>query len=556
MRWPDSGHATSAGQDVRVTRLAALLSGFQLQRADGSTVRLDGQYGFIDASSGRLGIALEGVPDGDYTALRVEIGLPEDLNQGDVGRWPPGHPLNPSVNGLHWSWQGGYIFLALEGYWRNPGAAESGGFSYHLARAPQRMGVWLRTAFRVDGPTRVALALDLAPVFRDRTIAVADGTDTTHSAADDPLAGWLARRVERGLFWLEATPRGAAEPVAAAPTGAARGVGTPYAFTVPAGFPQPALPTDNPLTEEGLRLGRRLFFDRRLSGNGSQSCAGCHDPEAGMGDRVALSRGAEGEPGQRNAMPLHNLAWHPAFAWDGTRRTIRDQARAALTHPVEMNARPADVEARLGEDPRVRRDVAAAFGDEAVTIERIGLALEQYLLSLVSAESRFDAAMAGGVELTADERRGLELFMTESDPGRGRRGADCFHCHGGALFSDFVSRSNGLDRIAGDPGAWNLTGQSPDHGRFKTPSLRNVALTAPYMHDGRFETLEQVVAHYDHGVQRAANLDPNLAKHGSTGLGLSDDDQRALVAFLRCLTDAGFAQRAEPEPPPRLARHR
>jgi hypothetical protein len=324
--------------------------------------------------------------------------------------------------------------------------------------------------------------------------------------------------------------------------------GTPYAFTVPTGFPQPALPADNPLTEEGIRVGHRLFFDRRLSGNGSQSCAACHDPRAGLGDRVALSLGAEGEPGRRNAMPLHNLAWHPAFAWDGTRRTIREQVRAAMTNPVEMDARPADVEAKLGEDPRVRRDFAAAFGDEAVTMERIGLALEQYLLSLVSAESRFDAAMAGRAALTPDEQRGLELFMTENDPVRGRRGADCFHCHGGALFSDFGSRSNGLDRVSADAGAQNLTGRPEDHGRFKTPSLRNVALTGPYMHDGRFETLEQVVAHYDHGVQRAANLDPNLAKHGPTGLGLSDADQRALVAFLRTLTDDGFARRAAPEP--------
>ncbi len=547
LRWPDAEHATPAGQQVRVTRLAALLTGFQWQRADGAVVRLDGQYGFIDASSGRLEVPLHGVPDGEYTGLRVEIGLPDEINHADVSRWPAGHPLNPAVNGLHWSWQGGYVFLALEGYWRTSAAADAAGFSYHLARAPQRMGVWLQTAFRVEGPTRVALALDVATLFRDLTIAVADGTDTTHSATDDPLAAALARRVERGVFWLEATPGSAGVPAtaAAAPTPASRA--TPYAFTVPAGFPQPALPADNPLTEEGLRVGRRLFFDRRLSGNGSQSCAACHDPQAGLGDRVALSLGAEGEPGRRNAMPLHNLAWHPAFAWDGTRRTIRDQVRAAMTNPVEMDARPADVEARLGEDPRVRRDFAAAFGDEAVTMERIGLALEQYLLSLVSAESRFDAAMAGRATLTPDEQRGLELFMTENDPVRGRRGADCFHCHGGALFSDFGSRSNGLDRVSADSGAQNLTGRPEDHGRFKTPSLRNVALTAPYMHDGRFQTLEQVVAHYDHGVQRAANLDPNLAKHGPTGLGLSDADQRALVAFLRTLTDDGFARRAGPE---------
>lgn len=563
LAWPDTEHATAAGQRVRVTRLSALLGGFQLRRADGAVVRLDGQFGAIDASGGRLDVTLRGVPDGEYDGLRVEFGLPDEINHADVGLWPAGHPLNPTVNGLHWSWQGGYVFFALEGYWRDAETADASGFSYHLARVPQRMGVWLQTAFRIDGPTRVALALDVSSLFRDLTIARATGTDTTHSAPDDPLAGALARRVERGVFWLQALPRasdggdvasGSNERALAGPP--ATGAGTPYAFTVPAGFPQPALPADNPLTEEGIRLGRRLFFDRRLSGNGSQSCAGCHDPQAGLGDVVSLSLGAEGEPGRRNAMPLHNLAWHPAFAWDGTRAAIRDQARAAMTNPIEMNARPADVEARLGRDPRVTRDFVAAFGDGRVTLERMGLALEQYLLSLVSAESRFDAALAGRTELTPEERRGFELFMTESDPARGRRGADCFHCHGGALFSDFVARNNGLDVVASDPGARNRSGLPEDQGRFKTPSLRNVALTAPYMHDGRFQTLEQVVAHYDHGVQRAANLDPNLAKHGSTGLGLSDDDQRALVAFLRTLTDEGFAQRAEPEPPPRFALRR
>lgn len=543
---PSAEIATANGQRVRVTRLAALLSDFQLLRPDGSIVRLDGQYGFIDAASGRLEVALANVPAGDYLGLQVGVGVPEAVNHADPGIWPPGHALNPTTNGLHWSWSGGYIFLALEGHWRDAGAPgdDFAGFSYHLAKEPQRMTVRFLSAFKVAGATRIDLAFDVAALFKERRIAVEDGTDTTHSADHDALAAALARSAERAFFWLEAEAAPSARSADVANAGGSRpaGAGTPYAFTVPAGFPQPALPADNPLTEEGVELGRRLFFDRRLSGNGEQSCASCHDPRAAFSDRVALSRGAEGDLGRRNAMPLFNLAWHPAYAWDGTKRTVREQALAAMMNPIEMNARVADVVAELSDDPRVREDFAAAFGSAEITAERLGRALEQFLLTLVSHRSKFDRTLAGEAKFTAPEQRGFELFVTEYDPARGKTGADCFHCHGGALFSDFAAKNNGLDLVAVDAGAQNATGRADDRGRFKTPSLRNVELTAPYMHDGRFATLEEVVAHYDHGVQRAANLDPNLAKHPRTGLALSADDQRALVAFLRTLTDREYAK--------------
>lgn len=540
---PSAEVLTASGQPVRLTRLAALWSDFQLLRADGSVVRLDGQCGFIDAAHGRLEIVLEGVPAGDYAGLQAGIGLPDAINHADPGRWPAGHPLNPEVNALHWSWQGGYVFLAVEGFWHDPGQPDSG-FSYHLAGEPQRMQVRFLSPFRVDGATEVDLAWALDALFRDRRIAAADGSDTTHSGDGDTLAASLARRTERSLFWLEAKPvaPSAAAVAASAARPATPTVGHPRAFTVPAGFPQPALPVDNPLTDEGVELGRRLFFDRRLSGNVTQSCASCHDPRAAFSDDVALSRGADGDRGTRNAMPLFNLAWHPAYAWDDTKPRIRDQAIAAMTNPVEMNANPAEVLADLNADLRVTDDFTAAFGTPDVTEERIGKALEQYLLTLVSNQSRFDEALAGRTRLSAQEERGFELFRTEYDPARGKLGGDCFHCHGGALFSDFVARSNGLDLVARDAGVENATGRVDDHGRFKTPSLRNVALTAPYMHDGRFRTLEEVIAHYDHGVQRPANLDPNLAKHPAAGMQLSADDQAALVAFLRTLTDTRFSR--------------
>jgi cytochrome c peroxidase len=147
--------------------------------------------------------------------------------------------------------------------------------------------------------------------------------------------------------------------------------------------------------------------------------------------------------------------------------------------------------------------------------------------------------------LSEEEKKGFELFATEYDPVRGKRGADCFHCHGGALFSDYGYRDNGLSLTSLDAGRQMATGQTTDHAKFKTPTLRNVAVTAPYMHDGRFKTLEEVVAHYDHGVKRSATLDPNLAKHPDAGLQLTVEEQSALVAFMRTLTEENLGRPRE-----------
>jgi len=541
---PSAEVTNAAGQTLRVTRLAALVSGVTLQRADGGTVRLDGQYGAIEVGEERRSFTLQGVPEGDYVGLAFAVGVPVEMNHGDAGRWPAGHPLNPLVNGLHWSWQGGYVFAALEGRWR--AATGERGYSYHLATDARLMRVAFAAAWEVKGPTTVTLAFDLSRVFGARTLVADEAVESTHSSAGDTLAPELASALERAWFWLEAAPTpvlgaGAGttnrDPARRASGGTSSVTATPRAFTVPAGFPQPPLPADNPLSVEGVALGAILFADPRLSGNGTQSCASCHLPDRAFSDRVALSRGADGATGRRNAMPLFNLAWNPAFAWDGGRPRVRDQALAAWTNPSEMHGEPERAVAVLTKDATLAARFAAVFGDAAVTPERVTLALEQYLLTLVAADAKFDRAMRGAAELTAEEQRGFTLFSQEYDPARGQRGADCFHCHGGILFSDYAAKNNGLDRESADAGHALVTGRTTDRGRFKTPSLRNVALTAPYMHDGRFATLEEVVAHYDHGVQRGANLDPNLAKHPDAGLALSAADQRALVAFLHTLTE-------------------
>ncbi len=554
-RWKDAALSVpsglllnDAGQEIRLTRLALLVSDVELQRADGSRVRLDGQYGFIEAASGRWTITMRGVPEGAFVGLEFNVGVPANVNHADPGAWPAGHALHPLVNGLHWSWQGGYVFAAIEGRWRERGGEEASaaagerGFSYHLATDARLMRTGFRADYRVDGATAIRLALDLARVLAPLRLAGDDGSESTHSAADDALAPRIGSALERAWFWLEAVPARTRRATESAPTDdvarrVSGGTGTPFAFTVPAGFPQPDLPADNPLTVEGIALGEALFFDARLSMNGAQSCASCHAPTRAFSDSVALSRGARGDRGARNAMPLFNLAWSPGYAWDGSQPRIRDQALAAWTNPIEMAASPAEIVAALACDDGLAGQFRAVFGDEAITADRVTLALEQYLLTLVAADSKFDRALRGAAELTAEERRGFELFATEYDPARGKRGADCFHCHGGALFTDFGVRNNGLDLVALDAGRAGVTASAADAGKFKTPSLRNVAVTGPYMHDGRFATLEEVVAHYDHGVQRAAALDPNLAKHPANGLALSKADQAALVAFMLALTE-------------------
>jgi len=202
--------------------------------------------------------------------------------------------------------------------------------------------------------------------------------------------------------------------------------------------------------------------------------------------------------------------------------------------------------AKLKADRQYPAQFKAAFGAAGITTNRMALALEQFLLTLLSQESKFDRAARKLAQLTPQEQQGLQLFITEYDPARGLRGADCFHCHGGNLFSNHQFMNNGLEERNGDLGRMEVTGMEMDRAKFKVPTLRNVALTAPYMHDGRFATLEEVVEHYNGKLHRSRTLDPNLAKHPESGLGLSADDKAALVAFLKTLTDEQLVTTVNP----------
>ncbi|GAA5481529.1 MbnP family protein [Haloferula sargassicola] len=520
---------SAAMRGAAISRADLILSDVSFQRPDGSWLPPARWDGFFSATAEDLSPPLRGLPVQEMKAVRFFVGPPEAINHADPASFAADDPLNPARHNMHWEWQSGFIFLALEG--RLVGGNQDGrGFSYHLGNDPQRREITVPIELPADhGTLRLGLDLDAVLDF-DLTAAPA----STHSREGDPLAAELAANTTRAFRFL-GTRRELVQPDAAAPAVNAPPGTTPYRLEISHRFPQVQLPADNPLTREGVALGRDLFFDPALSADGSVSCASCHQAEAAFSDPgKARSLGIGGRPTARHGMPLFNLAWAKSFFWDGRSPSLREQVLVPIGHPDEMGhdlaKLPADLEKTYG--PRF----AAAFGSPGVTNERLGLAFEQFLLSLVSQHSRFDRALAGETEFTPQEKRGFQLFVTENDPARGLRGADCFHCHGGALFTDHDFHNNGLDEtFEHDRGRAEVTGNDADLGKFKTPSLRNVALTAPYMHDGRFATLEEVIEHYDSGVRRSATLDPNLSKHD--GLGLSAQDKADLTAFLRTLSD-------------------
>lgn len=523
----------------RVSRLDYVLSSLAFRRTDGSWLESQDWFAYISGLGQRTQVKADGVPAEKFTGLRFRLGLTPEVNGADPNSREPGHALHPDVCGLHWGWQGGYVFLALEGSWPKSGQ-ERGGFSYHLANNWNAVMVELPVAFDAAQPNTIDIALDVQSVLAGLDFAK-DG-ESTHSRKDDPLAAKLKHNVASAFRVLRTRQdhyQEAAPPLvglAAIPAGA-----TPLTPLISQRLPRVTLPKDNPLTVEGVKLGHKLFNEKRLSINNTQSCASCHDVNLAFADARRVSLGAEGKAGRRNAMPLFNLAWGQGFFWDGRAATLRQQVVMPIVDASEMHQSLDRCVEKLAQDSEYPGLFRRAFGAPEIDAAKLAKALEQFLLTLISQESKFDRAARKVETLTAEEQRGLQLFVTENDPRRNLRGADCFHCHGGNLFTNHQFHNNGLSLEAADSGRFAVTHQEEDRGKFKTPSLRNIALTAPYMHDGRFATLEEVIEHYDHGVLRSPTLDPNLAKHPAEGLNLSAEDKKALAAFLRTLTDPTLA---------------
>ncbi len=325
---------------------------------------------------------------------------------------------------------------------------------------------------------------------------------------------------------------------------------TPYAFDYDRTLlPPPRIPSDNPLTEEGVLLGRMLFYDPILSADSTQSCNSCHNQSNAFTDNgLQFSTGIEGITGKRNSMPIYNLMWHlDGFFWDGRADILRHQAILPIIDATEMNETIDHVLYKLNRSNSYKEQVKKAFGEEKLNEEIIGKALEQFMFSIVSADSKFDRVMLGIETFTPEEKIGQVIFNSEAipiqeeaDPNNPQNfGADCFHCHGNSLFMRREFLSNGLSGN-GDLGLAEFTGVRRDEFKFKTPSLRNVEKTAPYMHDGRFETLEEVVQFYLSDMNASSAVDfsnaPNM--HAlKDSVYLSPTHKKALIAFMKTLTD-------------------
>lgn len=342
------------------------------------------------------------------------------------------------------------------------------------------------------------------------------------------------------IFTLTATVAFVACKKDVDPDDAATFDGTPYQLSFGT-FPPPPIAADNKLTEQGVKLGRMLFYEKKLSGDGTQACASCHRQEHAFTDTAKFSTGILGFKGGRQAMSAFNMAWNTnQYFWDGRANLLRDQSIMPIQDSLEMHETLPNVVAKLSADKTYTDQFIRAFGTSEVTSERVSLALEQFMNSIVSVNSSFDKLQTGSATLTPSEERGRKLFFTEFNPFfPDSSGADCAHCHGGPNFSNNQYMNNGLDADAdqSDLGRQKATGNPADKAKFKVTTLRNIALTAPYMHDGRFKTLEEVIEHYDSGIKTSTTLEGHFYQILPGGLMLTAQDKADLKAFLLTLTD-------------------
>lgn len=306
-----------------------------------------------------------------------------------------------------------------------------------------------------------------------------------------------------------------------------------FAFRQPANFPAATYTFENnPVTEEGFKLGKKLFFDPLLSRDGSVACSNCHQQGTAFADsrQHPFSVGVDDKVGTRNAPSLANLAFMPEFFWDGGVTHLDFVPLNALESQLEMDEQLPNILRKLNADDHYRSLFKQAFAIDEITSPYLLHALSQFTLMMVSANSRYDKFVRGeGEKLTENELQGLALFEQK-----------CSDCHSGELFTDFSYRNNGLDETFADEGRSRITESQSDLGKFRVPGLRNVELTAPYMHDARYGTLEEVLDHYTERVVISTTLDPIFLKNGKPGIPLSSDEKEQIIAFLKTLTDREF----------------
>jgi cytochrome c peroxidase len=339
---------------------------------------------------------------------------------------------------------------------------------------------------------------------------------------------------------------------------------TPYTIDIPFGFPTELnIPDDNPMTVEGVELGRYLFYDGRLSGRTNpdslMSCSTCHRQERSFEAGVdhpdfpgGFPHGITGKPTHHVMLPMINLVWNEnGYGWNGflypenpnpNLRNIEDFVRLAVVAEDEINGDTARVAALFQSLPGYPELFYKAFGSDKVTFKNIERAIAQFVRTLISANSKFDRYMRGEVQLTQSELHGYVLFTTEE-------GADCFHCHGGygnPLFTTNLFYNNGKDTVFTDPSdRFSVTGDEMDRGAYKATTLRNVEVQGPYMHDGRFATLEEVIEFYSHGLRQSPYVNPLMHHINEGGVQLTPQEKEDLLNFIKTLRDDEFMTNPE-----------
>ncbi|MCR4031427.1 MULTISPECIES: cytochrome-c peroxidase [Flavobacterium] len=305
-----------------------------------------------------------------------------------------------------------------------------------------------------------------------------------------------------------------------------------------------SIPEDNPTTKQGVFLGRMLFYETKLSSNQTISCASCHQQKLAFTDGKAFSDGINNVPTKRSSMSLANLLWVRNFFWDGRAKGLEEQAKFPLNDPHEMGAYLEKAVLELRKTKEYPPLFKEAFGTSEINSEKITKAIAQFERTLISANSNYDQYLKGEYKPTEQELNGMELFMNSPQPEKNIRGANCAQCHGTPKMYMELFHNNGLDSEPKDIGREELTGMPNDRGRFRVATLRNIALTAPYMHDGRFKNLEEVLDHYNEHISPSKSLSISLKDRSNNlngkDLGLTVNEKSNIISFLKMLTDSTF----------------
>lgn len=319
---------------------------------------------------------------------------------------------------------------------------------------------------------------------------------------------------------------------------------TPYHLEISTNYPQMRIPTDNPLTVAGVDLGRKLFYDPILSADSTVSCGSCHQQSLSFKDNQAFSEGIGGQLGKRSSMSLLNVGYDPfPLFWDGRANTLEDQVGHPIEDPLELGHQWSAVEDKLRNHPTYPRLFRAAFGINKLselTRRQVSQAIAQFQRTLISSgQSKYDRILRGEATFTDDELQGYLMFF---DVVPELPDAECGHCHAEPFFTTFEFRNNGIEKDTiltnfTDLGRGGITRSVLDYGKFKIPTLINAMINPPYMHDGRFKTMDEVMNHYNSGGTRQSNTDPLIQP-----LGLTEKQKNQVIAFIKTLTDTSFLE--------------